>query len=141
MTHPAHPPTLHPGRDDRLAITVMIVDDHPGFRGALERLVRSASDLVLVGSANGGVEAVALAARLSPQVVVMDLGMARVNGVEATRRVRAQPRPPVVVALSGSRELTKDAVAAGAAITLLKDVDPDELLAVIRSAAESPTRV
>jgi DNA-binding NarL/FixJ family response regulator len=93
---------------------------------------------VLVGSADGGVEAVALAARLSPEVVVMDLGMARVNGVEATRRVRAQPRPPVVVALSGSRELTKDAVAAGAAITLLKDVDPDELLAVIRSAGGAP---
>jgi DNA-binding NarL/FixJ family response regulator len=44
----------------------------------------------------------------------------------------------VVVALSGSRELTKDAVAAGAAITLLKDVDPDELLAVIRSAGGAP---
>ena len=129
-----------PRTPDPLPIRVMIVDDHPGFRCALERLVRSASDLVLVGAACDGEAAVALAARLSPQVVVMDLGMAGVNGVEATRRVRAQPRPPVIVALSGSRELTKDAVAAGAAVSLLKDVDPDELLAVIRSAAGVPSR-
>jgi DNA-binding NarL/FixJ family response regulator len=119
-------------------ITVMVADDHDGFRSALERLVLSAADLALVGSASGGEEAVALAARLLPQVVVMDLAMPGVSGVDATRRVRTQRRPPVVVALSGSRELSRDAIAAGAAFSLLKDVHPEELLAVIRAAARQP---
>jgi DNA-binding NarL/FixJ family response regulator len=121
-------------------ITVLLADDHPGFRAALERLVRSTADLVLVGSARGGEEAVALAARLLPQVVVMDLAMPGVSGVDATRRVRGQLRPPAVVALSGSRELSRDAIAAGAAFSLLKEVHPDELLAVIRASASHDQR-
>ena len=64
----------------------------------------------------------------------MDLAMPGVNGVEATRRLRRQRLPPAVVALSGSHELIREAVTAGAAFTLLKDVDPDRLLAVIRAA-------
>jgi DNA-binding NarL/FixJ family response regulator len=76
-----------------------------------------------------------LTAELQPQVVVMDLAMPGVNGVEATRRVRSKQEPPAVVALSGSRELIREAVAAGAAYTLLKDVDPEQLLRVIRAAA------
>ena len=65
------------------------------------------------------------------------LTMPGVDGVEATRRVRAQQRPPAVVALSGSRELIRDAVAAGAAFTLLKDEDPHRLLEVIEAAADA----
>jgi DNA-binding NarL/FixJ family response regulator len=115
-------------------ITVLVVDDHAGFRRALESLVRSAGDLFLLGSACGGEEAVRLSAQLRPRVVVMDLGMPRVNGVEATRRLRGQQLPPAVVALSGSHELIREAAAAGAAFTVLKDVDPQHLLQVIRSA-------
>jgi DNA-binding NarL/FixJ family response regulator len=116
-------------------ITVLVVDDHAGFRRALEGLLRNTPDLDLVGSACGGEEAVALTARIRPRVVIMDLAMPGLNGVDATRRVLAQVGPPTVVALSGSRELMRDAVAAGAALTLLKDVDPAELLDLIRSAA------
>jgi DNA-binding NarL/FixJ family response regulator len=118
------------------AITVLIADDHPGFRSALASLIRSADDLVLLGSARDGEEAVLLAAQLRPRVVVMDLAMPGVDGVEATRRVRGHQPPPVVVALSGSHELIRDAVAAGAAFTVLKDVDPQRLLHVIRAAAD-----
>jgi DNA-binding NarL/FixJ family response regulator len=114
---------------------VLIVDDHTGFRRALESLVRSAGDLVLLGSAGGGEEAIRLSAELGPRVVVMDLGMPEVNGVEATRRLCGLRRPPVVVALSGSHELTREAVAAGAAFAVLKDEDPQGLLNVIRAAA------
>jgi DNA-binding NarL/FixJ family response regulator len=121
------------GRDG--LITVLVVDDHAGFLGALERLLRSTPDLVLVGSACGGEEGVSLAAQLRPRVVVMDLAMPGLSGVEATRRVRSQREPPTVVALSGSRELMRDAIAAGAAFTLLKEVDPAQLLTVIRAAA------
>jgi two-component system, NarL family, response regulator LiaR len=117
-------------------ITVLVADDHAGFRRALESLLHYAPDLVLVGSACGGEEAVTLAARLLPRVVVMDLAMPGVSGVEAIRRVRAMPQPPAIVALSGSRELVGDAVAAGAAFTLLKEVDPEQLLEVVRAAAD-----
>jgi DNA-binding NarL/FixJ family response regulator len=115
--------------------TVLIVDDHPSVRHALESLLRSDPALELVGSAHSGEEAVRLAAQLRPQVIVMDLTMPGVNGVEATRRVRAQQRPPTVVALSGSHELMREAVAAGAAFTVLKDEDPQRLLEVIQTAS------
>jgi DNA-binding NarL/FixJ family response regulator len=122
-------------------ITVLVVDDHPRVRAALEWLVCAASDLALLGSACGGQEAVRLAAKLQPEVIVMDLAMPGVSGVDATRQIRTQPRPPAVIALSGSHELRDDAVAAGAAFSLLKDVDPAELLAVIRVAAGRPGRL
>jgi DNA-binding NarL/FixJ family response regulator len=117
--------------------TVLVADDHPGFRCALESLLRSTDDLLLVGSACGGEEAVVLSARLHPQVVVMDLAMPGVDGVEATRRVRHQLQPPAVVALSGSREWMRAAVDAGATATVLKDVHPDALLDAIREAARA----
>jgi DNA-binding NarL/FixJ family response regulator len=117
------------------AITVLVVDDHPRVRNALEKALRSAPGLRLVGSACNGEEAVLLSARLHPDVVVMDLAMPGISGVEATRRLMAGREPPAVVALSGSRELMRDAIAAGARGTLLKEADLTELLATIRLAA------
>jgi DNA-binding NarL/FixJ family response regulator len=89
----------------------------------------------LVGSARNGEEAIAMSAQLEPRVVVMDLAMPGVSGVEATRALMQQRRPPAVVALSGSRELMRDAIAAGACRALLKEGDLTELLASIRVAA------
>jgi DNA-binding NarL/FixJ family response regulator len=117
------------------AITVLVVDDHPGFRHALERALRRARGLRLVGSARNGEEAVVMSARLEPRVVVMDLAMPGVSGVEATRRLMHQQGPPAVVALSGSRELMREAIAAGACKALLKEGDLTELLTTIRLAA------
>jgi DNA-binding NarL/FixJ family response regulator len=117
------------------AITVLVVDDHPGFRLALERALRRSPGLRLVGSARNGEEAIAMSARLAPRVVVMDLAMPGVSGVEATRELMRQPDAPAVVALSGSRELMRDAIAAGACRALLKEGDLTELLTTIRLAA------
>jgi DNA-binding NarL/FixJ family response regulator len=122
--------------------TVVVADDHPGFRCALESLVRSARDLRLIGSACDGAEAVRLTAQLMPHVVVLDLTMPGMNGVEATRVIRRRHPGSAVVALSGSHELTRDVIAAGAACSVLKDVDPMRLLDVIRAAAsDQPGRV
>ncbi len=117
------------------AITVLVVDDHLGFRRALERALRRAPGLCLIGSARSGEEGIAMSARLGPRVVVMDLAMPGVSGVEATRRLMRQARPPAVVALSASRELMREAVAAGACEALLKEGDLTELLTTIRIAA------
>jgi DNA-binding NarL/FixJ family response regulator len=123
------------GSDGPDAITVLVVDDHPGFRRALERALRRAPGLRLVGSARSGEEAIVMSARLEPRVVVMDLAMPGMSGVEATRRLMGQPGRPAVVALSGSRELMRDAIAAGACRALLKEGDLTELLTTIRLAA------
>jgi DNA-binding NarL/FixJ family response regulator len=103
-------------------ITVLVADDHAGFRNALEALLRSAPDVMLLGSACCGEEAVSMAARLRPEVVLMDLVMPGVTGIDATRRVRTQQQPPAVIA-------------AGATVALLKEEDPDQLLDAIRAAA------
>jgi DNA-binding NarL/FixJ family response regulator len=118
-------------------IPVLIADDHPGVRRALEALVRSSDELDLVGTAPSGEEAIRLAVALLPAVVVMDLAMPGLGGVEATRQIRALRPAPAVVALTGSRELMRDAVAAGAAATVLKDEDPQLLLDVIQAAARA----
>jgi DNA-binding NarL/FixJ family response regulator len=116
-------------------VRVIVVDDHDGFRAALESVLRATADLRVVGSASNAQEAIALAARLVPDVIVMDLAMPGVDGVEATRRLHCSSRPPPVIALSGSRALMREAVAAGAALTLLKDADPADLVAGIRTLA------
>ena len=124
-----------PAREPPETIAVLVVDDHPGFRRALERALDRAPGLRLVGAASNGEEALRMSARLRPRVVVMDLAMPGMTGVDATRRLMAGREPPAVVALSGSRELMRDAVAAGARGTLLKEADLTELLATIRLVA------
>ena len=124
-----------PGPDPRDAIRVLVVDDHPGFRRALEKALRRAPGVRLVGSASSGEEALRMSAQLRPRVVVMDLAMPGMTGVDATRRLMAGREPPAVVALSVSRELMRDALAAGARGTLLKEADLTELLATIRLVA------
>jgi DNA-binding NarL/FixJ family response regulator len=114
--------------------SVLVVDDHPGFREALERLLARAGGLEVVGSASDGAQAVELAARLRPDVVIMDLDMPVLSGVDAARRIRSQQEPPVVVALSGSRAMWREARAAGVSCTILKDEDPERLVATIRAA-------
>jgi DNA-binding NarL/FixJ family response regulator len=118
-------------------ITVLIVDDHAVVRRGLEQLLGSAPDLECVGAAADGEEAVALAAEHAPDVVLMDLSMPVLDGVEATRRiVAARPEVHVVVLTSfDDRRRVLDALDAGATGYLLKDSEPDEVLGAIRAAA------
>ncbi|MEO3937547.1 response regulator transcription factor [Dermatophilaceae bacterium Soc4.6] len=119
------------------ATTVLLVDDHQMVRTGLATLVEAADDLHVVGQAADGRAAVELAAQLTPDVVLMDLSMPVMDGVQATREVLlASPETRVVVLTSFSdRERVTDALAAGAIGYLLKDCEPAELLAAVRSAA------
>jgi DNA-binding NarL/FixJ family response regulator len=117
--------------------TVMLVDDHPLVRSGLATLIGTTDDLDVIGEAEGGEQAVAMASKLEPDVVLMDLSMPGIDGVEATRRILdTQPQIHVVVLTSfADQARVSEALAAGAVGYLLKDCDAREVLAAIRSAA------
>jgi DNA-binding NarL/FixJ family response regulator len=118
-------------------IGVLLVDDHQMVRTGLAALLAATEDIVVLGQVGDGGAAVAAVADISPDVVLMDLSMPQVDGVEATRRILVDhPDVKVVVLTSFSdRERVSDALAAGAVGYLLKDCEPAELLAAVRSAA------
>ncbi len=123
-------------------IRVLVVDDHPVVRAGLAQLLVEAEDVGLVGMAEDGTSALAMAREQRPDVILMDLEMPGVDGIEATGSIRdEQPGTQVVVLTSFSdQERILDALDAGAIGYLLKGADPDELLRGIRAAArgESP---
>lgn len=118
--------------------TVLLVDDHPLVRAGLTTLIATTDDLQIVGEAAGGEQAVEMAADLEPEVVLMDLSMPGMDGVEATRLIlAARPEIRVVVLTSfADEERVSDALAAGAVGYLLKDCDAREVIAAIRSASQ-----
>jgi len=118
-------------------IRVLIADDHPLVRHALTELLGGAEDIEVVGAAADGQEAVEIALAASPEVVLMDLEMPRLNGIEATRALKtAESRARVVVLTTFSdRDRILGALDAGALGYLLKDAEPDEILRGVRSAS------
>lgn len=123
-------------------IRVAIADDHALVRDGLRQLLEQYEDLDLVGEAVDGEDAVRIAAAERPAVVLMDLEMPRLDGVEATRRIlEANPDVRVVILTSFSdRDRIIEALDAGAIGYLLKDAEPADLVSGIRAAArgESP---
>jgi len=123
-------------------IRVLIAEDHAMVRAGLAELLGNRDDVEVVGEAANGEEAVDRATRLQPDVVLMDLSMPEVDGIEATRRIsEAVPKAHVVVLTSFSdRERILEALDAGAVGYLLKDLEPEELHRGILAAArgESP---
>jgi DNA-binding NarL/FixJ family response regulator len=118
-------------------IGVLIVDDHPLVRAGLDSLLSTAEDIEVLGVASDGADVVDLVESLRPAVVLMDLSMPGVDGIEATRAIRAQhPDVPVVILTTFSdRERILAALDAGAIGYLLKDAEPDELVRAVRAAA------
>jgi DNA-binding NarL/FixJ family response regulator len=123
-------------------IRVVIADDHGVVRAGLEQLLRTFDGMELVATAADGAEAVERCRETSPDVVLMDLEMPRLDGIEATRRItEAAPSTQVVVLTSFSdRTRILRALDAGAVGYILKDAAPEELAAAIHAAArgESP---
>ncbi len=123
-------------------IRVLIADDHEVVRIGIGKLLDNRPDIEVVGLARDGAEAIALCSELLPDVVLMDLVMPGIDGVEATRRItRAAEGPRVVVLTSfADREHISEALDSGAVGYLLKDSGPEELVSGVRAAAagESP---
>jgi DNA-binding NarL/FixJ family response regulator len=116
-------------------IRLLIADDHAVVRTGLAQLVATMEDVELVGEAADGEEAVVLCSDRSADVVLMDLEMPRVDGIDATRRIKAAQPEVAVVVLTSDRERILRAIDAGAAGYLLKDAAPDELARAVRAAA------
>jgi len=118
-------------------ISVLIADDHPFVRHGLRTYLETLDDLEVVGEASDGAEAVELAGQLLPEVVLMDLVMPELDGVQATRAIRAaSPATKVIVLTSfDDDEKVFPAIKAGAAGYLLKDVHPTELAEAVRKAS------
>jgi len=116
-------------------IRVLIADDHAVVRQGLRAFLEAQNDIEVVGEANDGSEAVRLADALRPDVLVMDVVMPKVDGIEAIRRIRTAGVPAKVIVLTSFADDQKvfAAVRAGAAGYLLKDIRPDELGEAIRT--------
>ncbi len=122
------------------AIRVALVDDQALFRAGIRMLVSSQPDLEFVGEASDGVEGVELAARLQPDIILMDIRMPVMDGIESTERIlaaadaRGDLRPRVIVLTTFDLdEAATRAIRGGASGFLLKDADPEFLLAAIRT--------
>lgn len=118
-------------------IRILIADDHTMVRQGLSQICDAEPDMTVIGQAGNGAEAVSLALRLHPDVVVMDINMPGMDGVQATRAITAAQEDIGVVILTMYRQDQHvfEAIKAGARAYLLKDADSDELLHAIRAVA------
>lgn len=118
-------------------IRVMLVDDHPFFRQGLRDVLAAETDLEIVGEASEGEEALRLIREIKPDVVVMDVNIPNVNGIQITRRLRSEQASVNFVILTAydDEEQVFHAVRAGASAYYPKDVTPDKLVAAIREVS------
>lgn len=124
-------------------IRILIADDHALARGGLRGMLAAEDEFEIVGEAADGAEAVELAQRHRPDVVAMDIRMPRLDGIEATRRLLAQPDPPHVLVLTtfDLDEYVYEALRAGASGFMLKDAPPSQLVEAVRAVANGETLV
>jgi DNA-binding NarL/FixJ family response regulator len=120
-----------------VSIRLLLVDDQPLVRTGFRMVLNAEPDMTVVGEAGDGAEAVRLAARLDPDVVVMDVRMPGMDGIEATRRIVASAERSRVLILTtfDLDEYAFSGLRAGASGFLLKDVPPDQLISAIRAVA------
>ena len=123
-----------PAPDRARMIRVLLVDDQPLLRKGFRMVLESEPDLEVAGEAADGVEAIAEAARTRPDVVLMDIRMPNLDGVEATRRIAPESKVLILTTFDLD-EYVYEALRAGASGFLLKDVPPEDLIAAIRVIA------
>ncbi len=118
-------------------ITVLLADDQPLVRAGLRTILQEESDMQVVGEASDGSIAVDMAESLKPEVVLMDVRMPKMDGIEATRRISAGESPPRIIILTtfDLDQYVYEALKAGASGFLLKDLGADELVRSVRVVA------
>ena len=123
-----------------MTIRVLLADDHRMLREGLRRSL-SEEGFDIVGEAENGEEAIRLANDLHPEVVLMDVSMPELDGVEATRAIRQQPDAPQVIMLTmhADKEVLADAIRAGASGYLVKDCSTEEVAEAVRMAVQGDT--
>jgi len=121
-----------------VTLRVVLVDDHRMLREGLRRILEDSDGIQVVGEAGDGAAALAAVATLRPDVVVMDVGMAGMNGVDATQRLRKDHPNVRVVALSThtDKRYVRNMIRAGASAYVLKEAASDDLLRAVAAAAE-----
>src|ERR671923_476525 len=137
MVDVQHPAVTHD------AVRVLIVDDHDLFRAGLRQLLEEQERVHVVGEASGGAQAVQLVSESAPDVVVMDLNMPGMSGVEATRQISslAPLTRVVVLTISDQDSDVMDAIFAGACGYLLKDSSIQELISGIAAASRGESLI
>ena len=120
-----------------MTITVLLVDDQPLVRAGFRLILDREPDISVVGEAGDGGNVAAAVARLRPNVVLMDVRMPHIDGLEATRRLMAEPDPPHVVMLTtfDIDQYVYEALQLGATGFLLKDCSPEQLVEAVRVTA------
>jgi DNA-binding NarL/FixJ family response regulator len=121
-----------------MPVRVLVVDDHPAFRRALTSALRLVDDIEVAGEAGGGIAACQEAAQLAPDVIVMDLSMPDLSGIEAMKRIHeTHPDLPVVILTAHADEgVQREALEAGASGFLAKGTGLQDLVIVLHEAAE-----
>lgn len=119
-------------------LNVLVVDDQSLMRQAMASFVQFEEDMTVVGQGSNGVEAVDLALELSPDVILMDLQMPELNGIEATERITAQLPDTKILAVTTfhSEDYVIPALKAGASGYIVKDSEPEDIISAIRSVSE-----
>lgn len=115
-------------------IRVYLVDDHPIVRRGLRALLEEQTDIVVVGEAGSGQQAISAAPATRPDVVVMDISMPDIDGIEATRQLSSQARV-VILSMHSSRDYIGQALRAGGVGYVVKDAVLTDLVAAVRAAA------
>jgi len=122
-------------------LTVLIADDHAIFRAGLAKLLQTITDVQVIAEASSGRQAVDLAVKFHPDIVIMDLSMGDVNGLDATAQIHAQHPEVRVIILSmhANEEYVMQALGSGASAYVLKEATPDELKLAIEAVSHGGT--
>lgn len=122
-------------------ISVLIADDHAIFRAGLAKLLQTMTDVQVIAEASSGRQAVDLAVKFHPDIVIMDLSMGDVNGLDATAQIHARHPEVRVIILSmhANEEYVMQALSSGASAYVLKEATPDELKLAIEAVSRGGT--